>query len=69
MPLTFLDPKKTYLAQIYRDGDRAGDKGDARFDIVIEQKPVTAADTLNIKMAAGGGQAIRFVPQPMKKKK
>ncbi len=69
VPLTFLDPNKSYVAQIYRDGDKAGDKGDARFDIVIEQKPVTAADTLSIRMAAGGGQAIRFVAQTAKKKK
>ncbi len=60
VPLSFLDAKKTYVAQIYRDGPHAGMTGDARFDIVIEQKPVTAADTLSVRMAPGGGEAIRF---------
>ncbi len=66
VPLRFLDPSRTYVAQIYRDGGRASDHGDARFDIAIEQKTVTAADTLTVKMAPGGGQAIRFVAQPLK---
>jgi len=59
--LDFLDPAKTYVAQIYRDGDHADDKGDARFDIVIEKKAVTAKDALTIAMAPGGGFAVRFV--------
>ncbi|ESQ81509.1 hypothetical protein AEAC466_21155 [Asticcacaulis sp. AC466] len=63
VPLTFLDPAKKYVAQIYRDGPKAGLTGDARFDIVIEEKPVTAADTLELRMAPGGGEAIRFVAQ------
>ncbi len=61
LPLSFLDPGRTYTAQIYRDGDNAGYHGDARFDIVIESKPVTSADTLSLKLAPGGGEAIRFV--------
>ncbi len=68
VPLTFLDPARTYVAQIYRDGDHADDHGDARFDIAIEQQTVTSADTLTVKMAPGGGQAIRFVAQPARKK-
>ncbi|MEI9902992.1 MAG: glycoside hydrolase family 97 protein [Asticcacaulis sp.] len=69
VPLSFLDPAKTYVAQIYRDGDHADDHGDARFDIAIEQQTVTSADTLTVKMAPGGGEAIRFVAQPAKKKR
>ena len=61
LPLKFLDPNRKYTAQIYRDGDKAGYKGDARFDIVIESKNVTSADTLALKLAPGGGEAIRFV--------
>ena len=61
LPLKFLDPNRRYTAQIYRDGDKAGFKGDARFDIVIESKAVTSADTLSLKLAPGGGEAIRFV--------
>ncbi|WP_443751010.1 glycoside hydrolase family 97 protein [Asticcacaulis solisilvae] len=62
VPLSFLTPGKTYTAEIYRDGDHADDKGPARFDIVIEKKTVTAKDVLMLKMAPGGGFAIRLVP-------
>ena len=58
--LDFLDPGRRYEAQIYRDGDHADDHGDARFDIVIEKKIVTAADRLSLRLAPGGGEAIRF---------
>ena len=59
--LDFLDPGKTYVAEIYRDGDGADDVGDARFKIAIEKQKVTSADSLTLKMAPGGGEAIRFV--------
>ncbi|ESQ91692.1 hypothetical protein ABAC460_04965 [Asticcacaulis sp. AC460] len=61
VPLGFLEPGRSYTAQIYRDGPNAGMEGDARFDIVIESKTVTAADTLKIRLAPGGGMAIRLV--------
>ncbi len=57
--LDFLDHDKTYLAEIYRDGDKAN-WVDNPYDLVIEQKTVSAKDTLNIKMATSGGAAIRF---------
>lgn len=59
--LAFLDPGKTYLAQIYRDGDDADYRTDKRHSIVIESRKVTAADTLDLALAPGGGQAVRFV--------
>ena len=59
-PLSFLDPGRTYTAQIYRDGDKAHWKH-APQDIVIEERTVTSADTLALRLAPGGGQAIRFV--------
>jgi alpha-glucosidase len=63
--LTFLEPGVRYRAEIYRDGPHAswrdGD-GMSRTDIVIEQQEVTAADILTLRLAPGGGQAIRFVP-------
>jgi alpha-glucosidase len=59
-PLSFLDPGRTYTAQIYRDGDKAHWKH-APQDIVIEERTVTSADTLTLHLAPGGGQAIRFV--------
>jgi alpha-glucosidase len=61
-PLGFLDPGRRYRAEIYRDGPNADWKGAARQDIVIEQREVTAADVLTLRLAPGGGQAIRFVP-------
>jgi alpha-glucosidase len=60
-PLTFLDPGRRYRAEIYRDAPDAHWKTN-REAIVIEQREVTAADTLDLRLAPGGGQAIRFVP-------
>jgi alpha-glucosidase len=68
-PLAFLSPGVSYTAEIYRDGPNADLKGDARFDIVIEKQAVTSADTLTLKLAPGGGEAIRFVPQSQGKGK
>ena len=59
--LAFLDPGRRYRAEIYRDGPEA-DWKNRREDIVIEQRDVTAADVLTLRLAPGGGQAIRFVP-------
>lgn len=59
--LSFLDPRRTYTAEIYRDGDKAHWKT-APFEFTIEKRKVTSADSLTIRLAAGGGQAIRFVP-------
>ena len=63
VPLNFLEPGKQYVAEIYRDGDAADYRNEHRFDLVIEKKTVTAKDALQIKLAPGGGQAIRFSPQ------
>ncbi|MGX9217896.1 glycoside hydrolase family 97 protein [Massilia varians] len=64
LPLDFLDKGKRYTAEIYRDGDAADYRRERRFDLVTETKTVTAADTLQLRLAPGGGQAIRLVPQP-----
>ncbi|HEY0956488.1 MAG TPA: glycoside hydrolase family 97 protein [Roseateles sp.] len=65
LPLTFLDPGRPYRAEIYRDGDNA-DYRDAqrRFDLVTEQVTVQSTDTLPLRLAPGGGQAIRLTPLP-----
>jgi len=63
LPLAFLDQGKQYVAEIYRDGDAADYRNAHRFDLVIEKKTVSAKDTLQLKLAPGGGQAIRLVPQ------
>jgi len=60
VPLSFLAPGKTYEAQIYRDGDDADYRTEKRHSIVIEKRRVTAGDTLTLRLAPGGGQAIRF---------
>ncbi|HWU70820.1 MAG TPA: glycoside hydrolase family 97 C-terminal domain-containing protein, partial [Pseudoxanthomonas sp.] len=59
VPLSFLDKGRKYVAQIYRDGPDASWKG-KRESIVVEQHEVTSNDTLALKLAPGGGQAIRF---------
>lgn len=60
LPLSFLEAGKKYRAEIYRDGDAADFRTNPR-EIVIERRTVTAADTMPIRIAPGGGFAIRFV--------
>ena len=59
--LDFLTPGKKYRAEIYRDGDDADYRTDKRHSIAIETRTVTSTDTLTLRLAPGGGQAIRFV--------
>lgn len=59
-PLDFLTPGRKYRAQIYRDGPTADYRGRGK-EIVIEERGVTSADILRLRLAPGGGQAIRFV--------
>ena len=61
--LDFLDAKRRYYATIYRDGADAGFEGNPA-SIEIETRLVTSADTLMLKLAPGGGQAIRFSTRP-----
>ena len=62
VPLSFLDDGRRYYATIYRDGNGAGFAGDPA-SIEIETRAVRRGDTLELKLAAGGGQAIRFSTQ------
>jgi len=64
LPLRFLDLGRRYRAEIYRDGDAADYRNDHRLDLVVEQKIVRSTDTLTMRLAPGGGQAIRFAPLP-----
>jgi alpha-glucosidase len=57
--LDFLSAGTTYQAQIYRDGQQAHWL-DKPYDILIEQRNVTANQSLTIKLAASGGFAIRL---------
>jgi len=58
--LSFLPQGSRWRAHIWRDGDKADYRTEARHDIVIEQKPINAGDTLTIRMAPGGGFALRL---------
>jgi alpha-glucosidase len=57
--LDFLEPGKRYEAQIYRDGPGA-DYLTNPYAFETARQTVTAADTLTLRLAPGGGQAIRF---------
>jgi len=63
LPLGFLEQGKRYTAEIYRDGEQADYRSERRFDLVVEKKTVTSADTLQLRLAPGGGLAIRLTPQ------
>ncbi|MGD9584758.1 MAG: glycoside hydrolase family 97 protein [Lysobacterales bacterium] len=61
VPLGFLESGRRYRAQIYRDGL------DAHWDnnpesILIESREISSRDMLQLRLAPGGGAAIRFVP-------
>ena len=59
VPLDFLDAGRSYQATIYRDGDDADWK--TRADaIVIEKRPAKRGDVWPLRLAPGGGLAIRF---------
>ncbi|HRQ65990.1 MAG TPA: glycoside hydrolase family 97 C-terminal domain-containing protein, partial [Xanthomonadaceae bacterium] len=59
VPLSFLDPGFAYEAEIYRDGDEAHFERKP-FAFARETREVNSADVLELRLAPGGGQAIRF---------
>lgn len=60
-PLQFLDPGRKYITEIYRDGEKA-DWIDNPYDIQFEERVVDNGTMLTLRLAPGGGQAIRFRP-------
>ena len=60
VPLSFLAPGRTYEARIWRDGDDAHYLREPHA-MTVETRRVTSADSLRLRLAAGGGQAVRFV--------
>jgi len=60
VPLGFLDPTRRYRAEIYRDGVEAHYQR-SPFAFAREQREVGSSDVLTLRLAAGGGQAVRFV--------
>ncbi|WP_100259427.1 glycoside hydrolase family 97 protein [Qipengyuania seohaensis] len=63
VPLSFLDPGKSYAATIWRDGAKADGLGEDRHAMEVETMTVTADQTLDLRLAPAGGFAIEFVPQ------
>jgi alpha-glucosidase len=63
VPLSFLPNGRRYLAEVYADGPTASWRDNPE-SIVISSQPVTSSSHLRIRMAAGGGQAVRIRPAP-----
>ncbi|HOX86962.1 MAG TPA: glycoside hydrolase family 97 protein [bacterium] len=60
-PLAFLEPGQKYVATIYRDAPDA-DWRTQPYAIEITEQLVDANTVLSLRLAPGGGQAIRFRP-------
>jgi alpha-glucosidase len=56
---SFLDAGRTYTAKIYSDGEGA-DWETNPYPVAIEEQPVNNASTLTLRLAPGGGAAIRI---------
>lgn len=61
LPLDFLKPGTKYRATIYADGPDADWKTNPT-SYTISEREVSSADTLEVAMASGGGQAVSFMP-------
>lgn len=59
--LSFLDKDKEYEAEIYADGTGANYKTNP-YPVSIYKQKVNSKTVLNIKLAAGGGTAVKFTP-------
>jgi alpha-glucosidase len=58
----FLTSHIHYIATIYQDGDDAHWQHNPE-SCRIEQRRITSSDTLTIRLAAGGGFAVRIAPE------
>jgi alpha-glucosidase len=61
VPLGFLTPGRRYVAEVYADGPNASWR-DNPTSVAISSRPVTSASHLTVRLAPGGGQAIRIRP-------
>ncbi|MEJ2240356.1 MAG: glycoside hydrolase family 97 catalytic domain-containing protein [Gemmatimonadales bacterium] len=61
VPLSFLSPGESYVAEIYADGPDAHWLHNP-LSVEISQLHVDASSTLTLSLAPGGGQAIRIRP-------
>lgn len=60
-PLRFLEPGRRYRAETYLDGEGAHWLHDPQA-LAVATREVTAADTLVLPLAPGGGAAVRIAP-------
>jgi alpha-glucosidase len=63
VPLSFLPPGKSFIAEIYADGPGAHWLANP-LPVAISRRAVTASSRLRIALAPGGGQAVRIRPAP-----
>ncbi|HSG07905.1 MAG TPA: glycoside hydrolase family 97 catalytic domain-containing protein, partial [Longimicrobiales bacterium] len=63
VPLSFLPRGRRFAAEIYADGPDANWL-DNPLPVAISRREVDDATTLTLRLAPGGGQAIRFHPIP-----
>jgi alpha-glucosidase len=61
VPLSFLVPGRSYVAEIYADGPTASWRDNPEA-VSISSRPVTSGSALHMLLAAGGGQAVRIRP-------
>jgi alpha-glucosidase len=61
VPLRFLEEGRSYVAEIYADGPGAH-FNDNPLPVEISSRPVNARSRLTLRLAPGGGQAIRIRP-------
>jgi alpha-glucosidase len=59
VPLNFLDAGRRYTAQIYRDGYHANWETNP-YALAIEQRELRRDGVLKLRLAPGGGAAVRF---------
>ncbi|KPF90024.1 glycoside hydrolase family 97 protein [Novosphingobium sp. AAP93] len=62
LAMDFLDPGKTYIATVWKDGEGATYETDARHRIAYATLTVKKGDKLPLWLAPGGGAAIRLHP-------
>ena len=61
LPLSFLEAGKSYVAEIYADAHNA-DWHDKSNEIAISEQTVTSETVFPVRLAPGGGLAVRFRP-------
>ena len=60
LPLDFLEPDASYRMTVYEDGPGADYRTDP-YPLNIRQSNVTAQSEVKIRLAPGGGTAIRLI--------